>query len=67
MARDKGICQICGQPGANALDHVLAAALGGSDEPSNLRAAHATCNARKAGAEAAESRRRRSEGVEHGA
>lgn len=57
LARDRGVCHICGEPGANTADHVIA--LGGTDEPSNLRAAHRRCNQCKAGAEAHESRRQR--------
>lgn len=48
LARDKGICGICGKPGATILDHKLARALGGTNELSNLQAAHSGCNARKA-------------------
>ena len=48
IARDKGICGICGNPGATILDHKLARALGGTNELANLQAAHPSCNARKA-------------------
>jgi 5-methylcytosine-specific restriction endonuclease McrA len=48
LSRDKGICGICEKPGATILDHKLARALGGTNELSNLQAAHPACNARKA-------------------
>jgi 5-methylcytosine-specific restriction endonuclease McrA len=42
---------LCGQPARPGdplvADHVIARARGGSDERANLRAAHASCNARK--------------------
>jgi 5-methylcytosine-specific restriction endonuclease McrA len=44
VARDGGICHICGRPGATSADHVVALADGGSNFPSNLRASHRTCN-----------------------
>lgn len=34
------ICWICGEPGADAADHVIPLALGGADETWNLRPAH---------------------------
>jgi 5-methylcytosine-specific restriction endonuclease McrA len=44
-------CGICGEePRAGdpwVIDHVLPRAHGGSDEPSNLQAAHRSCNGRK--------------------
>lgn len=46
------VCHICGHPGADAVDHVVALARGGSDvDPTNLRPAHhdvpcATCGER---------------------
>jgi 5-methylcytosine-specific restriction protein A len=47
LARDRYVCGICGGPGADAVDHVVPASLGGTNHPSNLRAAHASCNARR--------------------
>lgn len=47
IARDKGICWICGKPGATSADHIIPRSKGGIDHPSNLRAAHWTCNNRR--------------------
>ncbi|WP_353809652.1 HNH endonuclease [Agromyces sp. SYSU T00194] len=57
LERDAFVCWLCGdptEPGASpdsgrypTLDHVVPRARGGSDDPGNLRAAHALCNARK--------------------
>lgn len=38
-----GKCHYCGEP-ATHVDHIIASAAGGSDEPSNLIAACRTCN-----------------------
>lgn len=56
-ARDGIGCRICGQavdmglrgfdPMAPSVDHIVARADGGSDDPSNLQLAHLTCNHRK--------------------
>ena len=40
IRRDGGICWICGQPGAGTADHVIPLAQGGTDDPTNLAAAH---------------------------
>lgn len=47
LERDGYVCQLCGLPGATTADHVVPKARGGSDDPSNLVAAHNPCNARK--------------------
>ena len=44
LIRDRGICWLDGQPGANSVDHVVPRELGGTDSMSNLRAAHLHCN-----------------------
>jgi 5-methylcytosine-specific restriction endonuclease McrA len=44
LERDRGICGICGQPGATTVDHVRPRSQGGTNHPGNLRAAHARCN-----------------------
>ena len=47
MARDAGICHLCGGPHADAIDHIVPVSWGGSDDPSNLAPAHTSCNTRK--------------------
>jgi 5-methylcytosine-specific restriction endonuclease McrA len=47
VARDRAICWLCGKPGATSADHVRRVVDGGTDEPSNLRAAHVLCNQRR--------------------
>lgn len=49
VARDGGICFYCGLPGATTADHRTPKRLGGSDDPSNLVAAHVRCNSAKGG------------------
>lgn len=39
-----GICWICGRPGADTRDHVRPISKGGTNDPSNLRPAHRSCN-----------------------
>ena len=48
--RDKGVCQICGEPiGEEAwhIDHFIPISKGGPDIPQNIRLAHARCNDKK--------------------
>lgn len=48
IRRDGGICHICGQAGADTADHVTPIAKGGTDDMSNLAAAHhVPCNVRR--------------------
>ena len=47
LIRDRGICWLGGQPGADIVDHVVPRELGGDDSMSNLRAAHLHCNSRR--------------------
>ena len=42
--RDRGICSICGKPGADTAHHVIEKRNGGSDDPSNLKAIHRSCH-----------------------
>ena len=47
VARDNGVCWICGKPGATSADHVHRWADGGTDNMRNLRAAHVHCNMKR--------------------
>lgn len=49
IARDQGICGICGQlvTGRADIDHILPKAKGGTDAMSNLMLTHAECHSRK--------------------
>jgi 5-methylcytosine-specific restriction enzyme A len=59
LARDQGICNICGQPGADTVDHVVNVKSGGTDDPANTRACHARpCHAAKTARESAAARAR---------
>ena len=53
IARDAGICQICGKlvTGRGDVDHILPKARGGTDAMENLQFAHAECHSRKTAAE----------------
>src|SRR5215471_21573502 len=44
LARDKGICGLCGMGGATSVDHIIPRSLGGSEDHVNLQAAHERCN-----------------------
>jgi 5-methylcytosine-specific restriction endonuclease McrA len=46
IARDGGICSVCGKPGANTAHHITERRNGGADEPRNLLSVHAACHAR---------------------
>lgn len=49
--RDKGICYLCGQPIDRSdvhFDHVIPLSKGGPHTSDNIRAAHSSCNLRKA-------------------
>ncbi len=44
VVRDRGICHICGQPGADTAHHLMAKRDGGADHHANLRAVHRGCH-----------------------
>ena len=44
LARDRGVCWLCGREGADTVDHVIPRARGGDGSDANLRAAHGACN-----------------------
>lgn len=44
MRANNGMCHICGEGGADAIDHIVPVAWGGSDDISNLAPAHTSCN-----------------------
>jgi 5-methylcytosine-specific restriction endonuclease McrA len=44
IGRDRGICYICGRPGADTAHHLVAKRDGGADHPANLRAVHRGCH-----------------------
>lgn len=41
------ICHICGQPGADSIDHEIPRSAGGQNTLGNLRSAHLSCNSAK--------------------
>ena len=50
LARENYRCHICGkkiQPGQVTFDHIVPVSMGGTDESTNLRLAHLTCNSRR--------------------
>ena len=47
MRAHNGVCHICGQGAADAIDHIVPVSWGGSDDPSNLAPAHTSCNTAK--------------------
>lgn len=57
LARDAHTCHVCGQPGANTVDHVIPQAHGGTEDDTNLAAIHATpCHTQKTQAESRKGR-----------
>ena len=50
MRRDQGVCHLCGGGHADAIDHIVPVAWGGSDDPTNLAPAHTSCNSSKGAA-----------------
>lgn len=44
IASYNGICHLCGDPGAQQVDHLIAYAEGGTDDISNLRPVHGVAN-----------------------
>ena len=57
LSRDKGLCQVCLEVGryspARTVDHIKPKALGGTDDPINLRAICDACHKRKTASEGA--------------
>lgn len=49
LARDKGVCWICGMDGARSVDHIVPRAYGGGHDDANLAAAHMKCNSKRGG------------------
>ena len=47
LTRDGGVCWLCGEGGADSVDHVLPRYQGGGDNEGNLAAAHLGCNQRR--------------------
>ena len=44
LADPDAVCGFCGGPNPTTIDHIIPAALGGTNDESNLRPAHASCN-----------------------
>ena len=51
LARDRGICHLCGKAGADIVDHKVPVSLGGGDDPDNLGAICDPCHRRKTSGE----------------
>lgn len=50
MERDGTICKLCNtliEQGSEQIDHIIQRAIGGTNEPSNLRLVHKACNANR--------------------
>jgi 5-methylcytosine-specific restriction protein A len=59
LARDRGICHVCGEPGASECDHIVPRSEGGTNDDSNLAAIHKRpCHQTKSNREAARGRAR---------
>lgn len=62
LKRDGGVCYLCGQPGADTVDHIRPVHLGGTDDEVNLGSVHDRtpphCHRAKTSAEAAAARRK---------
>lgn len=59
LRRDEGRCHVCGEYGADQVDHVIPLAEGGADDDSNLAAIHGEpCHKQKTQAEAQRARAR---------
>lgn len=53
LARHRGICHVCGGPGATEADHVIPLTAGGPDTEANMRPIHAKpCHKNKTAREA---------------
>ncbi|MPZ13771.1 MAG: hypothetical protein GEU73_05005 [Chloroflexi bacterium] len=52
LARDQGICYVCGKPGATQVDHKVPGSQDGSEDDSNLGAIHVSCHRSKTAREA---------------
>lgn len=50
VLNDSSVCYLCGQPGADQVDHVLPRSRGGGDYL-NLQPVHRDCHAKKSSAE----------------
>ncbi|HVT76988.1 MAG TPA: HNH endonuclease [Acidimicrobiales bacterium] len=60
MRRDRGICHVCGQPGADQVDHVIPVAEGGPDTVDDKAPIHARpCHIAKTAEESRRGRARR--------